>query len=67
MDVFQKGNGNLVTLAMMTGHIAERIGERKFGNKNAVNSGYLDGIIADAHIYSDCLDEAKAILDAYKQ
>lgn len=62
MDVFQKGHGNFVALAKMTELLAERISANVGAS---VNTGYLDGLIVDAHIYENTLEEAKNVLKQY--
>lgn len=62
MDVYQKGHGNLAALAKMTELLAESISH----NLSApVCTGYLDGLIVDAHVYENTLEEAKKMLHAY--
>lgn len=62
MDVFQKGHGNLVALAKMTELLAGRISANVGAS---VSTGYLDGLIVDAHIYETTLEEARKMLDSY--
>ncbi len=64
MDVFQKGHGNLVALAKMTELLAERI-STKVGA--SVSAGGLDGLIVDAHVYENTLEEAKNVLNQYRK
>ncbi len=59
MDVFQKGHGNLEAIAMMTKLISERLGDSLGVN---VNSGYLDGMIVDAHIYENTISDVEDML-----
>ncbi len=59
MDVFQKGHGNLVAIAMMTELISVRIGDN-LGVQ--VMPGFLDGLIVDAHIYENTIEDAKTLI-----
>ncbi len=63
MDVFQKGHGNLVALAKMTELLAGRISANV---GVSVSTGYLDGLIVDAHIYENTLEEARKMLNSYR-
>ncbi len=57
-----KGHGNFVALAKMTELLAERISANV---GVSVSTGYLDGLIVDAHIYENTLEEAREMLDSY--
>ncbi len=64
MDVFQKGHGNFVALAKMTELLAGRISANV---GSSVSTGYLDGLIVDAHIYENTLKEARNVLNQYRK
>lgn len=63
MDVFQKGHGNLVAIAMFSEIVARGIGQ-KLNQK--IKPGFIDGIIADGHIYKETFNEARKTLEKYK-
>ena len=64
IDAYQKANGNLAAIAMLSKNIAE---ELKKNLKVPIWVGSLDGIIADAHIYQETADEAKNTIKEYKK
>ncbi|MEK7104412.1 MAG: thymidylate synthase [Patescibacteria group bacterium] len=64
MDAYQKGVGNLIAIATMSKKIAERL--EKNLNKQ-VEIGSLDGIITDAHIYTENIYDAQELLKKYKK
>ncbi len=63
MDVYQKGHGNLIALAKMTELLAERIGQN-LGAR--IHPGFLDGIIIDAHLYENTLEDARETVNSYR-
>lgn len=64
IDAYQKSIGNMIAIAMLGEYIAKRIQE----NLNIpVWMGSIDGIITDAHIYENTLDEAKKLIQSYKK
>lgn len=63
MDVFQKGHGNFVVLAMLSQAVAKGL-SKKIKDK-PIRLGFLDGIIADAHIYVDSFNKVEKILSDY--
>ncbi len=67
LDAFQKAHGNLEAIGMMTKIVADGIANRLFNGKKNIEYGYLDCIIADAHIYANTLDEAKSVVEAYQR
>jgi thymidylate synthase len=67
IDAFQKAHGNLEAIALLTKKISEKISQELFKNKTTIHPGYLDVIIADAHIYFDTLENAKKCLDKYRR
>jgi thymidylate synthase len=64
MDAFQKGVGNLIAIATMSKKIAQRI-EKKINKK--IEIGSLDGMITDAHIYTENIYYAQELLKKYKK
>jgi hypothetical protein len=62
MDVWQKGHGNFLSIAMLSDHIAKAL---SFRLGEAVELGILDGMIADGHIYEEKYAEARATVEAY--
>lgn len=59
LDAFQKGNGNLIAIGMLAGRIARRL-EENLGK--SVEIGSIDGLVTDAHVYDECLADARHIL-----
>lgn len=64
LDAFQKGNGNLMAIGMLTNKIAKKLGENL---KKPIVIGPIDGLITDVHVYGECLEKAKIILTDYKK
>ncbi|MEK7523109.1 MAG: thymidylate synthase [Patescibacteria group bacterium] len=64
MDVYQKGVGNFIAIATMSKNIAERL-EKNLIKK--IDIGSLDGIITDAHIYTENIYDAQELLKKYKK
>lgn len=62
MDVYQKGHGNLVALAKLSKIVARDVSQKI---KKDIKLGFLDGIIADVHIYKETFAEAKKTLSLY--
>jgi thymidylate synthase len=62
MDVWQKGHGNLLAIAMLSDHVAKEIGKR-IGK--TIELGPLDGLICDAHIYGEKYDEANTRISSW--
>jgi thymidylate synthase len=56
MDAWQKGHGNLLSIAMLSDHIRKEISSR---TKHKIRLGPLDGLICDAHIYQEKYTEAR--------
>jgi thymidylate synthase len=63
VDAFQKAHGNLLAMAQMSDNIRSKL--EKNLNTN-IKLGSLDGFIADAHIYQECIKEAKETMRRYK-
>ena len=57
-DAFQKFNANMIAMTMLTKIVAEKV-EKGLGKK--IHIGFLDGMITDAHIYSETIEDAKKI------
>lgn len=56
MDVYQKGHGNLIALAKLSEIVARGVSQKI---KKNIRLGFLDGIIADAHIYKESFSESR--------
>jgi len=66
MDVFQKGHGNFIVLAMLSRVVAKGL-SKKIKDK-PIRLGFLDGIITDAHIYRESFSEVeKTLLDYHNK
>lgn len=61
IDAFQKANGNMVALAMLSETVASQLRVGK-----PVILGFLDGLIADAHIYEETIAQAQRLCDKVK-
>ena len=59
IDAFQKANGNLLAMAKLSRQIARNLGKNL---KRKIKVGSLEGLIADAHIYSECYNNAKKLI-----
>ena len=59
-DVYQKLNGNMVAMAMLTKEVATRVSKNIGKN---IKMGYMQGFITDAHIYGETIEEAKKIIE----
>lgn len=64
MDAYQKGVGNLVAIATMSEKIAKKL-EKNLNKK--IETGSLDGMITDAHIYTESIYDAQELLKMYKK
>lgn len=62
IDVFQKAPGNLITICMLSKIVAEKISKKMFRRSDNIQLGYLDGLIADAHIYANTNNEIENLL-----
>lgn len=56
MDVWQKGHGNFLSVAMLSDHIKNEI-EKRINKK--ITMGHLDGLICDGHIYNEKYAESR--------
>ena len=63
MDAYQKSIGNMVAIAMLGEEVAKRL-KKNLGVP--IWTGSIDGIITDAHIYDNTIDEAKKLIESYK-
>jgi thymidylate synthase len=59
IDAFQKAPGNLVSISMLSHKVSEELSKKL---KSKIKIGFLDGLIADAHIYQECINEAKELI-----
>jgi thymidylate synthase len=64
MDIFQKGNGNMIAILMLANKILKQI-EKNLNKKISINA--LDGFVTDIHIYSECQEKAEKILNNFKE
>lgn len=64
MDAYQKGVGNFIAIATISKKIAERL-EKNLNKK--IYIGSLDGMITDAHIYTENMYDAQELLKKYKK
>jgi thymidylate synthase len=63
IDAYQKAGGNLAAIVLLSQEVAKRI------EKNLIvpiKIGTLDGMITDAHIYQETIQEAKETIKNYK-
>ncbi|OGZ28058.1 MAG: hypothetical protein A2427_03260 [Candidatus Nealsonbacteria bacterium RIFOXYC1_FULL_40_7] len=63
IDAFQKASGNLVAIVLLSKKIAKQIAKNL---KVPVDLNTLDGIITDAHIYQETINDAKELVNKYK-
>lgn len=63
IDVFQKAHGNFLSIAKLSNYVVSEIAKNF---EVEIKIGFLDGIIADAHIYKETLVEAKKTLKRFK-
>ena len=64
LDIFQKGYGNFVAITLISKHIAKELSK----NLNTpIKLGFLDGLIADAHIYNELMEDAQILLKQVKK
>lgn len=64
IDAYQKAGGNFAAMTLLTKEVAQRLQDRL---KTSVWVGSLDGMITDAHIYQETLEEAQNIIKEYKR
>ncbi|MEA3378882.1 MAG: thymidylate synthase [Nanoarchaeota archaeon] len=64
IDAFQKSHGNITAIALLSEEVAKRL-EKNLGKP--VKVGPLNGMITDAHIYDETIEEAKKVLKAFKK
>lgn len=64
IDVYQKSVGNLIAISTMSKKISERL-EKNLNKK--IEIGSLDGMITDAHIYTENIYDAQELLKKYKK
>jgi thymidylate synthase len=63
IDAYQKAGGNIVAISLLSQEVAKRLEENL---KTKIWIGSLDGMITDAHIYQETIDEAKEVIKNYK-
>jgi len=64
LDGFQKGNGNLLAVAMLSQKIAKQISDNL---GVPIDCGPIDCFITDVHIYEECVNDAKEMIKKYDQ
>ena len=64
IDAFQKASGNFAAIVLLSKKIAEKLTESL---NSPIWCGVLDGMITDAHIYEECIEDAKNIVKKYKE
>ncbi len=64
IDAYQKAGGNFAAIALLSEEVAKRL-ETKLNTKIWIGS--LDGMITDAHIYQETIEDAKKIINSYKK
>jgi len=62
IDAYQKSLGNFVAIATLSHKIAKELSKNL--NRN-IKVGKLVGLIADAHIYNECLEDARNMMKEY--
>lgn len=62
MDAWQKGHGNMLSIAMLSDYIRKEISGRIGKN---IEIGPLDGLICDVHIYQEKYDEARERMEKH--
>ena len=62
-DGFQKGAGDLTVVSMLGNKIREAL-EKKLSMK--IETGRLDGLVTDVHIYENTYEAAQSVHFAYK-
>ncbi len=60
LDIFQKGNGNILAISMLAREVAVSLSNH-LGKKVKINC--IDGFISDIHIYGECIDEATKLIN----
>lgn len=63
IDAFQKSYGNFCAIAELSKIIAKALSKKL---KVKITVGPLDGLITDAHIYKECLRDAKNIIKKWQ-
>jgi len=61
-DVYQKLNGNMVSIAMMTKIVSEKVAK---SIDKIVKIGYMQGFITDGHVYEENFEEVQKIIKKY--
>ena len=63
-DVYQKLNGNMVAIAMISKKVANKV-SKNIDKK--IKIGYMQGFITDAHIYGENFKEVENLLKKYDE
>lgn len=64
IDAYQKAGGNFAAISLLSKEVAKRLGQNL---KVPIWVGALDGMITDAHIYQETIEESKKAISAYKK
>jgi thymidylate synthase len=64
IDAFQKAGGNFAAISLLSQEVSKRLEENL---KVKIWVGSLDGVCTDAHIYFECVEDAKRTIREYKQ
>ncbi len=64
IDAFQKANGNLVAIVLLAKKIAEQLATNL---KCPITLNTLDGMITDAHIYQETIEDAKKLVLGHRE
>jgi thymidylate synthase len=64
LDIFQKGNGNMIAITMLANKIIKKISVN-LGTEIQINA--LDGFVTDIHIYAECINEAKEVVNKFNK
>ena len=64
IDAYQKSCGDFVVTAMLAHKVANEL-SKVLGKK--ITFGPMIGIITDAHVYEECIEDAKQLIKRYEQ
>jgi len=62
LDGFQKGNGNMLAISMLAEKVRKQLSENL---KIPITFKGMDGFITDVHLYGECIEDAKVVLQNY--
>jgi len=64
LDAFQKGNGNMLAVSILSESIAKQLTKNL---KVPIICKSIDGFITDVHLYGECIEQAKKVIQKYDQ